>query len=181
MKKKFFLFAATAIAVTLTHNTYAQTTVNDSGYYVNPCDETIFIHHNQTKPDAGIENSNDVDIRALKNFHKEFPQVNNESWYKMPRGGYIANFNDHSVQTIAAFNPNGTFHHSIDYYDEKNLPRDVWNQVKSNYFAYNISKVAAINFEHQTVYMVYIEDGTYHKVIRVSQNEFEEVESFRNG
>jgi len=57
----------------------------------------------------------------------------------------------------------------------------VWDEVKSVYYAYNIFRVAEIHFNDQKVYMVYVENETSQKTIRVTEDNIEEVESFKKG
>jgi hypothetical protein len=179
MKKNILTMAVTTIAAIATLHADAQAKVTDSGYYINPCDETIFIKRSTAKRDTGKDHLQDIHIRAIQNFHKEFPSIDNESWYKSYDGGYIANFKKGSVQTVVAFNPKGKLHHTISYYDEQSLPHDVWTEVKSAYYAYNILRIEEINFEDHKIYLVHLEDHTYHKVIGVTDDNMMEIESFR--
>jgi len=180
MNKKFLFVVSITIVIITTHNANAQIKLTDSGYYVNPCNETIFIRIHPQKEEIKYH-SNDIDIKAIQNFHNDYPAINNERWYKSSDGGYIANFITDAVHTTVAFNSKGRLHHTINYYDEKGLPHDVWDEVKSVYYAYNIFRVAEIHFNDQKVYMVYVENETSQKTIRVTEDNIEEVESFKKG
>jgi hypothetical protein len=181
MTKKFLPVVITAIAAIAMHGAKAQTVATDSGYNLNPCDKTTFIHRNNAETGTEKDHLNHIDIRAIKNFHKEFPEIKNERWYKSSDGGYIADFNAHSVKTVVAFNGKGQLHHTINYYDEKGLPRDLWNELKRTYYAYDILRIEEINFEDYKIYLVHVEDETYHKIIGVTEDNMLEVESFRKG
>ena len=108
MNKKFLFVVSTTIVIITTHNANAQIKLTDSGYYVNPCNETIFIRIHPQKEEIKYH-SNDIDIKAIQNFHNDYPAINNERWYKSSDGGYIANFITDAVHTTVAFNSKGGF------------------------------------------------------------------------
>jgi hypothetical protein len=175
MKNIFFAFFISMIAIGANAQFSFKTSVN----YFNPCSENAgnfgFINANIN----GI--SNEIDKRAAAHFRKQFPNVNNAYWYKTSDGGYIASFRENSVETKVAYNNHGRLHHTISYYGESDLSRNVWETVKSAYYAYNILKIAEININDKTVYMVYMQDETRLKTVRVSDGEVEEVQSFIKG
>ena len=127
------------------------------------------------------DQSNAISVRAINNFHKEFPHAVNELWSKTDGGGYMVSFENDSVQTRAFYFPKGSLRCSIAYYNEKDLQADIWNEVKSSYYAYDIVGVTEISAYRQKIYMISLENDAYHKKLRVTADELQEVESFRKG
>lgn len=121
-----------------------------------------------------------VNVKALKDFQKAFKGAN-ASWYKANDGGYIAGFKTGAVKNIVAYNAKGQWHHTILYYDEKQLPKGVRATVKSTYYDYNITGVSEVHFNDQVVYMIIIEDETSIKTLRISDGEMEEVRELKKG
>jgi hypothetical protein len=56
--------------------------------------------------------------RALRDFKKEFGGVTHAEWTKTFDGGYVAQFDDKSVNTMVAYDGKGRWHHTINRYDE---------------------------------------------------------------
>jgi len=116
--------------------------------------------------------------RALKDFQKNFGNVNNATWYEGKNGGYIAKFVNADVRTIVAYNPRGSWGYTIHYYGENKLPGDVRKIVRSTYYDYAIIGIAEVHFDEETVYMIYLQDESHFKTVRVYNDEMEEVEIF---
>jgi len=120
----------------------------------------------------------DVNAKAVKNLHKEYPSVTNASWYKSGDGGYTASFNMNAIHTTVGFNSKGKILNSVKYYDEKGLPQNIWEQVKSSYYTYNILKVAEINVSNQKIYLIYLLSDKFIKTLKITDEEMQEVENF---
>jgi hypothetical protein len=176
MKNIFFALAISATAISVNAQ-FTLRSVNTN--YFNPCEEDIRINFggNYFRGDA---HSNAIDSRAIEHFRKQFPTVINPYWYKT-NDGYIASSQENSVETKVAYNLKGKLNHTINYYGEKNLPRSVWETIKSSYYAYDILRVAEVHFNDKTVYMVYLESETQLRTVRVVDGEVEEVQSFTRG
>ena len=119
-----------------------------------------------------------VNERALKDFQRNFGNINDVTWYEAKNGGYIAKFANADVKTIVAYNPKGSWSYTINYYEEKKLPVDIKRMVKSTYYDYSIFGVAEVHFDEETVYMVYIQSENNFKTVRVHNDDMQEVESF---
>jgi hypothetical protein len=190
MKSIFLTFSAIVIAATAIVDVKAQYALSDSSdYYINPCpnrdyknpcSETVYEDQSNKKMEQGDDHSHDGYIRVVKNFRREFPRISNEYWYKTP-DGYIASFQEHAVQTKVAYNKKGRIRHTISYYGEKNLPHDIWENVKSSYYAYDILNVAEVHTDDQTIYVVYMHNDKYSKTVRVLDGDTEEVQNLKRG
>src|SRR6266542_157007 len=172
MKNILKAVTATAIAIlTLIYHADAQimtgnTSINDKTGFSTPV-----INDGEKSSDL----SNTINARALKDFQKTFNGVTNAEWSKIEGDGYIAKFTGDNVQTMVAYNLKGIWHHTIRYYDEKKLVHDIRSIVKSSYYDYSILTIAEVHFNDQTVYMIYVQDETHLKTIRVCDGEMQEV------
>ena len=178
MKIILSAFSAIIISTITIANANAQFSLSDSShYYINPVTETV---HKNREAKFNNDHSNRSDNRAAEHFHKEYPNAKNVNWYSL-NGGYIAEFEDNSMQTKAIYDKKGGFNYSIKYYGEKSLPQEVWNSIKSAYYAYDIFKVAEVNVFDKTVYVVSVQNETEIKTIKVCEEEMEEMLSFQKG
>lgn len=174
------IFIAVVISATAL-NANAQFSLSGaSANYFNPCSEKIMEVNYTNNFGTGETNSSEINKRATDHFRKQFPTVSNPYWYKT-NVGYIASFKEDAVETKVAYNAKGKLHHTISYYGEKNLPRDVWENVKSVYYAYDILRVAEVHFANRIIYMMYVQNDKQLKTIRVCDGEMEEVQSFTRG
>lgn len=135
-----------------------------------------------TNPAIATGNSNlsNINMRALKDFQRSFSGTN-ASWYKADDGGFIAKFKNGDVTNIVAYDGKGNLHHSIRYYEEKQLPREVRAQVKSTYYDYEIVGVSEVHYEDQVIFVILVQDDTTLKTLRVCDGEMDEVQSLKRG
>jgi hypothetical protein len=173
-------FAATVMAaVMLTHNAKAQTAPGIASANFAP-GSSVSATDNATGEQKNNNSLSGIHPRAVKDFQKSFKYVTNEEWSKID-GGYRANFTADSVQTRVDYNGKGSRQHTILYYEEKKLPREVRNMVKSVYYDYTILNVVEIRVDEQPIYMVYLQDDTHLKTIRVYDGEMQQVQNYIRG
>jgi len=131
------------------------------------------------------ENRNDasdaINTRALKEFQKTFKQAIDVKWYTTVDGGYIASFATGEVKTSVAYDRKGFWDHTIRSYKEKQLPVDVRCLIKSTYYDYAIMGIKEVNFSKQVVYVVYLQDESHLKIIRVCDGETSELKNYIKG
>jgi len=175
MKNTIKILIAVAITISsMTYKSNAQTAfisllLNSEMFFPGP-----FINGGERNKDV----TGNVNERALKDFQRTFGNVNNVTWYETKNGGYIAKFVNADVRTIVAYNPRGNWSYTIHYYGEKKLPADIRKTVKSTYYDYSIFGIAEVHFDDETVYMIYMQDESHFKTIRVYNDEIQEVESY---
>ena len=113
--------------------------------------------------------SEEVSDNVQKKFKKIFPGITGESWDRI-NNGYAVVFRNGNVQNRIFLTPKGNIRLRMSYYNEAELPADVRMRVKSVYYDYNIFTVQEINFNKTRVYLVFLEDKTTWKIIRVDEN-----------
>ena len=123
--------------------------------------------------------SKNASTKAVKNFKKTFKNVTDEKWYEMP-DGYRVNFTRNDIRCRVDYDKNGTWIHTIKYYDEKQLPVEVRRLIVSSYLDYSIRTVEEIEAPHNILfYVIHLEGETNWINIKVSDNEINELEKIK--
>ena len=73
----------------------------------------------------------------------------------------------------------GKWHHTIRYYDSKHLSEDMRYTVLNNYKGFDITGVTEVAVAGEIAYFVSIEALRTWKVLRIQNDEMDEVESFQ--
>src|SRR5580658_3795830 len=79
-------------------------------------------------------------VRATRDFWQRAGEQKEERWFKSPRG-YVAEYQAGPVKGRFVYNQKGDWSYSILTYGEKQMPEEVRQQVRSNYFDYSITWV----------------------------------------
>src|SRR6266542_3813547 len=130
MKTVLKSFTVTVVAaVILIHNANAQSagrglSANDAPGSSNSAMDNTATEKEDNNALSGIP------PRAVKDFEKSFKGITSEHWSRLD-DGYIATFSVDSVQTRIAYNRKGIWNHTIRYYGEKKLPRQIRDIVKA--------------------------------------------------
>ena len=180
MKNIFLTFTVTVIsAIAFSASAQNDLGINDEDLLNDPRPLVINI------PEDSTENYDlkDVNEKAVKKFEKEFPNVNQPSWYKA-EDGYIATFKTDDVLTKVSYDEKGRYLHTIHYYGEKMLPKDVRQIIKSVYYDYSITSVVEIHSNEtygETTYVVTIEDASSMKILQISNFEILSIKDYKKG
>jgi len=182
MKNIFLTFAVTVISsFALLNNASAQNElgINEEDLQIDLRPLVINIPADSTED----YNLKDVNEKAVKKFEKEFPHANQPSWYKA-EDGYIASFKTDDVLTKVSYDEKGRYLHTIHYYGEKMLPKDVRQIIKSVYYDYSITSVVEIHSNEtygETTYVVTIEDASSMKILQISNFEILSIKDYKKG
>src|SRR6476469_9895492 len=142
MKTKL-LIAVTIITAATTNNIKAQGAMN---YSYNTGFKTV-THDGATADYSSNTNDrvlNNTKLNAVKDFIKRYSTATNVKWFTADDGGFIAKFNESSVQNTVAYNKAGNWVHTIRRYYETDMPKDVRAIVKSVYYDYAILRIEEI-------------------------------------
>jgi hypothetical protein len=115
-------------------------------------------------------------VKAAREFWKMNGEEKNEKWYKLP-GGYLAEFNEGSIQNKVVFDKNGNWVYTMREYSEKELPKEVRKLVKSIYYDFSIGWVKEVFQLQSQVYVVHIDSPSEWKDLLVRDGEIEEQRS----
>ena len=115
--------------------------------------------------------------KAYQRFHKDFPEVQSESWAKT-KHGFSVRFIAKGILTLVFLSKSGANEGQIRYYDEDNLAQNVRHIVKSTYYDYAIKGVQEVTYNDVTAYLITLEDKTSWKVVRVVSGEMDVRDSY---
>jgi hypothetical protein len=115
---------------------------------------------------------NDLNIKAVRHFVKNYQGVNTEQWYKIS-DGFIASFTKDSIQTKVVYDLKGNWHCTLNAFDENRLSPDIRNKVKNKYYDFNILVAYQIIFEEDVIYIIKIDNATKLKILKIADGEIE--------
>jgi hypothetical protein len=101
--------------------------------------------------------SDNAAVRATRDFWKRAGQKTNEEWYKLP-DGFLAEYTDDGIRNRIVYDKKGYWKFSMQEYREKQLPEDVREFVKSQYYDYSIGWVKEVKQEGSLVYVIDLEN-----------------------
>src|ERR1044071_3920937 len=174
--KKVFLTTIIILAIILSSSAFGF-----SQYDNNQREETLdnFTEYVSLNSSAEIP-SNDVNIKAAKDFERQFKNVSNAKWYKTPEA-FVADFTENEIETKVIYDLKGNWHCMLRTYGEQKLPFDVRDQVKSKYYDFEIMVVYEITHSDNVSYILKIEDSKKIKTLRVSNGEMEVIGDYERG
>ncbi len=126
-------------------------------------------------PTVTVTSTSIVTKEVDKSFKKSFPNAENLKWYKLNKN-YLAKFiqNDMKHNTLIA--ENGNIKYDISYGTESNLPEDLLVRIKGGYSEYNITRVANIKESNRNIWVINLESLKHIVLVRIEEDEMEEVE-----
>ncbi len=191
--KKFISVLLSGIIITLAikNNAWAQshdkglafTTIKDVPAlisYVNENNEA----DKTAGSDSGTEKATKTDLKAAKanlkalkanfraatDFKKEFKDVPDATW-KEEENAIVASFIRDNVKTLVVYNKSGNYIHSLSFYNESNMPKDVKEIITRNYPNDDILMSAEIHEEGLIFHIVKLENKTGFKQVGVYNGE----------
>ena len=136
------------------------------------------------KPMVGNKNLklNNISMKVMRDFLLRFNNVNNATWYK-EEGGFIAKFTTGTIATSVTYKKDGQWLYTISSYDEKEMPEDIKALVKNEYHDYSIVNIRAVQVPRKdsTIFLVYIQNATNIKELRVCDSEMEVLHDYIRG
>ena len=114
----------------------------------------------------------------LDGFHKQFENAQNVKWFKRDKNFLVNFFMDDQIHT-ALLNPKADLIYQISYGKEKHLPVDIRKAVNRWYLEYSITSVTKFQVEGRSIWVIQIEDDTNFVVVRIENDELEEVKKYR--
>jgi len=118
----------------------------------------------------------EISARALRDFRKQFKEVNNEIWEVIP-DGFLSSFIRDGVTNRIYYNKAGKWEFTVRQAEESLLPRALKAALRSVYYDYTISCVHEIRSTSNLSYVVIVEDKKTVKKIGISgDREFEVME-----
>jgi hypothetical protein len=125
---------------------------------------------NPALTDNNILSRNYINTRAIRDFLNRFDQVDNAMWFSTPEGGFEAYFLQDRYGDRIMYDKKGRWKFSLINYGEDKLPRDIRNAIKSIYFDMDITLVEEVQTIASTEYIVYPEDKSNIRIVRVNKD-----------
>lgn len=124
--------------------------------------------------------STDVNVKAVKNFTKQFGTNNIAKWYQTSEA-FVAQFTSSGIETKVIYDIKGNWHSTLRIYSEDKMPFDVRDLVKSTYYDFSIMVVYEIKHADNVAYILKIEDSKTIKTLRVSDGNIEVLGDYTRG
>ena len=134
------------------------------------------------KPDlSGLKNyvsDEKAERKILRYFTTPFEDAENITWVKVD-DNVLAEFTVGNIKTRSLFDKKGNLVYTIDYSDEKLLPRHNRQMIHSDYAGYKINQVARVNEALREIWVVKLEAPDKFTTVRIENDQPEEVEKFK--
>lgn len=117
-------------------------------------------------------------IRATRDFWSRAGESKDEKWYRYP-DGFIAEYTEGPVSARYQYNREGRPVYSILTYTQWQLPKDVRQQVRREYYDYTIGWVKEVHQQNETAYVVHLDDSVSWKEIAVQDGDIRVLKEYR--
>jgi hypothetical protein len=122
-----------------------------------------------------ILNRNEINIWAARDFLVRFEKIDNAVWFPTSKGGFEAYFIQDGYGNRVIYDKKGGWQLSLINYNEDKLPRDIRTAVKSIYFDFDIVLIEEVQTIEGVEYIVYLEDKSSIKIVKVDKEGVVEV------
>ncbi len=179
MKKKFFAFIAGSIfTLAVTNGAIAQTSNKVKLF---ESEKNVVIPYKLMPVRDKTKSIDGINTKALKNFGKNYKDASDVKWLKNDHT-ITVQFPSNGIYTVVYYDTKGHWQGSLKNYHEDKFDLKVRDVVKSKYYDYKIDWVQEIETVYTygvPTYLIYIEDNSNFKVIRVSDGVMDVYEQFK--
>jgi hypothetical protein len=138
--------------------------------------------NDENTPESGYEknigNNGFARLKANENFLKSNKRAENVRWYDVPNG-FFAYYTKDEKKGRSFYNSKGNFVYNSLSYQERTLPFEIRNRVKSVYYMdYKITHVNEILEEGKTIFIIQLTDNKSWKTILLHDDEMEVIKEF---
>jgi hypothetical protein len=119
----------------------------------------------------------EVKISAIRNFVKQFGDVENATW-SSKEDGFRVNFTRNNTKFMVDYDQKGKWFSTTQVYDEADMGRALRNVVRSNYIDYTIVKVIEVRLGKSHVHFVKMENQSSLLTLHIMNGEITEVEKY---
>jgi len=123
---------------------------------------------------------NEVSVRAYRFFHKEWPAITDEVWYKTDKE-FMVVFSSHAHRIKTFFNLKGVFLYNLEYYAGKDIAADMAVMIRNKYPSYQIKVVTEVSSLDQKAYYITIENSALVKTLSIVNGKMEVLNELTNG
>lgn len=131
----------------------------------------------QTLPPITVTSSSNVTEKVTESFNSFFKDAYDQRWFKADKN-FLVKFMASDQKNTALFKKNGNLIYHISYGHEKDLPAEIRKLVKSNYVDFSITSAIKVEQDDRKIWVVNLEDAKKLILVRVENEELEEVASY---
>jgi hypothetical protein len=124
-------------------------------------------------------NSNVIAAKAERDFNKSYKNATNVQWHNTNDGGSVVNFTDGETNSKSAYNKKGQWEYTLHYFNANQVSEDARMLVKSEFRSYAITHAIEVVRFNETALLVYIDNGSRLKTVRIVNGEADVVEEYR--
>jgi len=182
MKPTIFIYAVCSLFASLIMASASSQTNTDVIVLNIRASQMPLMQHNDAMPaNTATDYRNDINIKAVRKFIKDFKDADNVTWTKINDGSCMARFTSDSIQTTITYDKRGTWNYTLKRYAEDKMPADVRNMVKSIYYDYVIAEVTEIKLQEErgnVIYNVLIKYAGNCKILQIHNNQMEIINEY---
>lgn len=115
---------------------------------------------------------------VLTEFQRHFPNAEDVQWYNIKKD-YLARFSIDDLEYRALLDRKGNLLYKITYGREKHLPANIRKDIKRNYVEFLITLAVFVEEDNRKIWIINLEDDSEHVIVRVENDEIEEVQKYR--
>jgi hypothetical protein len=173
MKKIFLLLSGGIMVMTLLiNNCFAQTSARNAGVGNSKTLKQAFrnILEPESPGSGGIAAPVKVRInpKAMDDFQTRYKEASKVLWIANTEG-FVSYFNKDGLMNRVYYDKKGHWIFSVLMYNEDKLPRNIRSNVKSQYFDMAITLVEELQYQDSKAYVVYLEDHSNIKILKVNE------------
>ena len=173
--KKLFIPAVTAL---LSIFNAAQAQTNNSGYVLNTTKEPKTETRASARADRGVSGVNEKAFKSFSGMYKGFTQM---GWSQLKDKSILFRFYENGILNRAFYSSNGTWLHTVSSYEEAQLPKNIRGMVNGRYYDFKITFVnEVLSPDTKPVYLVQLQDAKKILIVKMNEEEIEEVQEFQN-
>jgi hypothetical protein len=124
----------------------------------------------------GETRANDINMKAVRNFVKNFKTVGNNEWFASADGGFTSTFVSDGINTTVSYDSKGRLQHIIKIYGENRLSFDLRHLVKREYYDASITLVKEVETDSGVITYVHMQDKDSWKIVRIVDGQMQLVE-----
>lgn len=121
---------------------------------------------------------NEINLRALRNFTRNYHEILDAKWYQCPIDLTVVSFTKNGIRHHIHYSKMGFYESMIRFYGEKQLPPETRHLIRSNFYDFSIVYVTEINRNDQTVYVVKLEDPSKWKTLTILGTHIEIIDEY---
>lgn len=128
----------------------------------------------------GSNSKKTITEKVAKSFDYLFKETSDVKWTEVDKR-FVVKFIMDDQRNQAVFTPNGVLVYHLIYGFEKNLPKNVRAQIKSQYFDYTITSAIHIRQGERSIWLTSLVDNQRLISVQVEDGEMKEIANYING